>query len=77
MEFKLVFFMIVSATIFSIAFGDNISPFAGNVKQVAEIVKKLLEENKVVVENRVGEEIFLKCASGDDDIGWHTLKPDD
>ena len=77
MEFKSLLFVATLATILSITFGDKISPFAGNVKQVAEIIKKLTEENKVVVENKVGEEIFLKCASGDDDIGWHTLKPDD
>ena len=74
MVFKFIVFAAVLTT--ALIQAADLSPWAGPAKQAFEIISKLTEENKVIVENRVGEQIYLKCASADDDIGWHTLEPD-
>lgn len=50
---------------------------AGTAKEVLDVISKLTQVEKVSVENQASAEIYLKCASKDDDIGWHTLEKGD
>lgn len=74
--------MVFKSTVYFISlmaiFGEcQKSEFAGPAKQVLEVISGLTQVNKVVVENLASAQIYLKCASKDDVIDWHTLERND
>lgn len=47
---------------------------AGATGQIIQVISDLTTQYKVVVENLASAEIYLKCASKQNDMGWHTLE---